>query len=142
MGAKGLTGGCLCGAVRYRVEAVAEPATVCHCRMCQKAGGGPFMAYAPVALADFALTTGALNIFRSSEIAERGSCGTCGSPLTYRRLASDGISVSLGSLDDPEAVAVTEQLAAEQMLNWLKPSLETPNLRLDDWLQSIQAPKT
>ena len=37
-----LTGGCQCGAVRYALYAMPERAGICHCRMCQKAVGGPF----------------------------------------------------------------------------------------------------
>jgi len=45
-----LTGGCQCGAVRYRLASPPTGENVCHCRMCQKAGGGPFMAFAGVQL--------------------------------------------------------------------------------------------
>ena len=48
----GLTGGCQCGAVRYRLDAAPTGASVCHCRMCQKAGGAPFMAFAGVRRAE------------------------------------------------------------------------------------------
>ena len=47
-----LTGGCQCGAVRYRLTAWPTGENVCHCRMCQKASGGPFMAFAGVPGAD------------------------------------------------------------------------------------------
>ena len=134
----GETGGCLCGAVRYRVAAWRGGATLCHCRTCQQAGGGPFMAFAPVAHADFALTQGALKLYRSSDIAERGFCANCGSPLTYRGFASDHISVAVGSLDDPKAAAPTGQLAAEQALPWLRPALDTPNLPLGDFLARVR----
>jgi hypothetical protein len=42
------TGGCQCGAVRYRLLAPPNHASICHCRMCQKASGGPIMAFARV----------------------------------------------------------------------------------------------
>jgi hypothetical protein len=131
----GLTGGCQCGAVRYRLDAFQGGANICHCRMCQKASGGPFMAFAPVAHTDFALTRGALAVFRSSDIAERGFCAACGTPLTYRGLASDHISVTIGSLDDPAAVAPVAQLAAEQAAPWLRAALASPNTPLADWLK-------
>jgi hypothetical protein len=41
----GLTGGSQCGALRYRMNAEPRGTNICHCRMCQKAGGGPFMAF-------------------------------------------------------------------------------------------------
>ena len=39
-----LTGGCQCGALRYHVAAGPAFASICHCRMCQRATGGPFAA--------------------------------------------------------------------------------------------------
>jgi hypothetical protein len=135
MGEDSLTGGCQCGAVRYRVTAFMEGASVCHCRMCQKASGGPFMAFAPVARADFALTQGELGVFRSSEIAERGFCAACGTPLTYLGRDSDHISVTIGSLDDPAAVTPTGQLASEAAVPWLWSALAADNIPLDTWLK-------
>ena len=79
-----LTGGCQCGAVRYRLEAAPTGANICHCRMCQKASGGPFMAFAGVRPDDLVWTRGAPKVFASSAIAERGFCADCGTPLTYR----------------------------------------------------------
>ena len=38
-----LTGGCQCGRVRYALSVVPDDVSVCHCRMCQKAVGGPFI---------------------------------------------------------------------------------------------------
>jgi hypothetical protein len=136
MGESGLTGGCQCGAVRYRVEAFQEGANLCHCRMCQKASGGPFMAFAPVAHADFILTQGTLSLFRSSEIAERGFCAACGTPLTYLGRDSDHISVTIGSLDDPAAVAPTGQLASEAAVPWLWTALAADNTPLETWLKA------
>jgi hypothetical protein len=76
-GPVGFTGGCQCGAVRYRVEAKPTGTSVCHCRMCQKAAGAPFMTFADVPKEAFVVTRGALATFRSSEIAERGFVIAC-----------------------------------------------------------------
>ena len=112
-----LTGGCQCGAVRYRLEAEPTGANVCHCRMCQKASGGPFMAFAGVRFDELVWTRGAPRVFASSALAERGFCADCGTPLTYRLLDRDRISVTIGSLDRPSAVAPEMQYGAES--SWL-----------------------
>ena len=113
------TGGCQCGAVRYALYAEPTGASICHCRMCQKAFGNYFAPLAGVPPRDFAWTRGALGTFRSSEVVERGFCRDCGTPLTFRYLDRDRISVSLGSLDDPSRVKPGEQFGIEGRIPWL-----------------------
>ena len=132
--AAGLTGGCQCGAVRYRLSAEPTGANICHCRMCQKASGGPMMAFGGVRLSEFFVSSGAIATFSSSDIAERGFCAQCGTPLTYQGVGSDRISVTLGSLDEPGAVAPVTQLGVESKVSWLVPSLSLPEIRTDQWL--------
>ena len=132
--AHGFTGGCQCGAVRYRLSAEPTGANICHCRMCQKASGGPMMAFGGVRLSEFFVSSGAIATFSSSDIAERGFCAQCGTPLTYRELGSDRVSVTLGSLDEPGAVAPVTQLGVESKVSWLVGSLSLPEIRTDQWL--------
>jgi hypothetical protein len=122
----GLTGGCQCGAVRYRLDAAPTGANVCHCRMCQKAAGAPFMAFAGVRLAELVWTRGAPKLFASSAIAERGFCADCGTPLTWSDHGRDRISVTIGSLDEPAAIAPVMQLSVETRLPWLDGLDELP----------------
>jgi hypothetical protein len=136
-GASGLTGGCQCGAVRYRLEAT-PGGNLCHCRMCQKASSGPFMAFGGVPSSSFVIARGSLSLFRSSDIAERGFCAACGTPLTYRVLGGQRVGVTLGSLDDPNAVAPEEQFGAESRVSWLADALAAPETSLSDWLRSKQ----
>ena len=77
------TGGCQCGAIRYAMFA-APKAGLCHCRMCQKAVGGPFLAWAMVPVEAFAWTRGQPAEFRSSSAATRGFCARCGTPLLFQ----------------------------------------------------------
>jgi hypothetical protein len=130
----GLTGGCQCGAIRFRLDATPVGASLCHCRMCQKAGGAPFMAFAPLSITDFVVTRGQIATFASSDIAERGFCSACGTPLTYRGVTSRRISVTVCSLDEPDAVAPEFQLGAESQVHWLADALAAPNTRTDEWL--------
>lgn len=118
-----LTGGCQCGAVRYALFARPERAGVCYCRMCQKAVGGPFSAWANVAAQDLAWTRGAPTVFRSSSAAERKFCANCGTPLSFGYLQRPGrISVSIGSLDTPEAVPLTELEGTENRWATFEPA--------------------
>ena len=96
-----ITGGCQCGAVRYALLSEPTGASICHCRMCQKAFGNYFAPLTGVPNADLVWTRGAPGVFKSSEAVERGFCRDCGTPLTFRYVARDRISVSIGSLDEP-----------------------------------------
>jgi hypothetical protein len=107
------TGGCQCGAMRYALYAEPLNPHLCHCRMCQKAVGGYFAAYASVMLSDFAWTRGKPGVWNSSEEAERGFCRECGTPLSFRYLARDRIAVALGTLDDPARVKPNRSFGTE-----------------------------
>jgi hypothetical protein len=100
-----LTGGCQCGAVRFRVTKLGRPG-ICHCRMCQKALGGFFGPF--VTGYDVEWTRGVPKYFASSDKARRGFCGECGTPLTYE---SDGsIELTIGSFDQPDRAAPVIQV--------------------------------
>jgi hypothetical protein len=128
-----LTGGCQCGAVRYTLTARPTEPSVCHCRMCQRAGGAPYMALVGVRLAEIAWA-GTPKIFASSTLAERGFCADCGTPLSYHIHGRDRISVTIASLDDPNAVPPVEQNGIESKLAWTDGVAGLPASRTEDWL--------
>lgn len=78
-----LTGGCQCGAVRYRLATPALEVNHCHCSMCRKIHGALFASFARVAAPAFVLEKGmdVLARFRSSPAVERCFCPNCGCPL-------------------------------------------------------------
>ena len=129
------TGGCQCGAVRYRLLTPPEHASICHCRMCQRASGQPFMALARVKHEALQWTRGRPAMFSSSNIVERGFCSTCGTPLTYHRLAGGTVSVTIGSLDDPEAARPVEQFGIESALFWTAGLNALPGKSTQDWMR-------
>ncbi|CTP84088.1 hypothetical protein XTPLMG730_0675 [Xanthomonas translucens pv. phlei] len=77
------SGGCQCGAVRFRVRGRLDAASICHCRMCQKAFGAYYAALVSTRGAQLLWTCGALKHFPSSNLVRRGFCADCGTPLTY-----------------------------------------------------------
>ena len=129
------TGGCQCGAVRYQLLTPPEHASICHCRMCQRACGQPFMTFARVKKENLRWTRGSPSTFQSSNIAERGFCSGCGTPLTYRRIESSTISVTIGSLDDPEPARPELQFGIEGKLSWTGELDALPVTRTDEWMR-------
>jgi hypothetical protein len=113
-----LTGGCLCGRVRYEATPDHRQGYYCHCRMCQLALGNTRASYINLRKSELRWLSAA-NYFASSKIARRGFCSTCGTPLSFEYLDSDRMDLSVGSLDDPTAVAPTLHYAIESRIaNW------------------------
>jgi hypothetical protein len=120
-----LTGGCQCGAVRFRVEGEVGRASICHCRMCQKAFAGPFGALVTVSVADLVWTRGERATFQSSDAVKRGFCAACGSPLTYE-WSADKIDLATFAFDDPSRVEPGVQLAIEGRPAWMEHLADMP----------------
>jgi hypothetical protein len=82
------TGGCLCGAVRYRAGADPLRAVICHCGLCRRASGAAFLSFVHFPVAAFEWTQGTPDRYRSSTWAERLFCARCGSTLA---MAENGL---------------------------------------------------
>jgi hypothetical protein len=120
-----LTGGCQCGAVRFRVEGEPGRASICHCRMCQKAFAGPFGALVTVKVAALTWTRGARSTFQSSDAITRGFCAACGTPLTFE-WSPDQIDLAVFAFDDPSKVEPSVQLAVEGRPAWMDHLADMP----------------
>jgi hypothetical protein len=112
-----ITGGCQCGAVRFRVEGELGRASICHCRMCQKAFGGFFGPLVGARRAQTTWTRGAPKYFQSSNKVRRGFCGDCGTPLTYE-WSPETIELAIGAFDDPVPLKPVIQMARDAALPW------------------------
>lgn len=107
MGVPDLTGGCLCGTVRYRLASAPFDAGWCHCRTCQLNSGSPAMAFASVPVADYVVTAGAARLatVKSSAVGLRKFCSECGTPMLMQLgCQPQTVDLSLATLDRPEAV--------------------------------------
>jgi hypothetical protein len=112
------TGGCQCGAVRYRIEGPLGNAGFCHCRMCQKAFGSFGAPLVSVPLAQFRWTRGEPGVFHSSPIVQRGFCRGCGTPLFMLEEGYGVIEMAIGSLDEPAAAGPDHVVGLESKLPW------------------------
>ena len=115
-----LTGGCLCGAVRYEAKGEPYSSGVCHCRTCQQSNGAPMVAFFSNKRADFSLT-GEVKDYRSSDHAVRRFCGACGTHVLFDDARyPDEIDIATATLDDPAAVPPTFHIWARSMIPWVK----------------------
>ncbi len=106
-----LTGGCLCGAIRYSVAAMPKRGMHCHCSLCRRSSGAPYVSWFAISAADFHVTGAAPAHYASSDRAFRQHCPTCGTQLTFQfHSRPEFILVTIGSLDRPEAVKPSEHV--------------------------------
>jgi hypothetical protein len=115
---KTYSGGCQCGAVRFRVTGELGRASICHCRMCQKAFGSAFGPFVSAKAADFAWTRGAPKRFQSSSKISRGFCENCGTPLTFD-WSDKVVELAIGAFDQAADIVPVVQLASEWALPWV-----------------------
>ena len=135
-----LAGGCQCGAIRFLVTCAPTSTYICHCRMCQKAAGGPFGCFAIVPAAHFNWTRGSAAQWASSSFGVRQFCAACGTQVGYRYFDEREQYLTLGSFDDFQAdiIAPTIQFGIESKVAWVD---HLANLPSNDTEQSVSLEK-
>lgn len=130
--AEPITGGCLCGAIRYRLDAEPGMTAICHCTHCARQGGSLFSMICGVPKDQFHVTQGELTTYQdtgdSGNQVERKFCNRCGSPIISDVHAMPGmVFVKAGTLDD-----------------WrrFKPSLEVYRSRTAEWFPVFEGVTT
>jgi hypothetical protein len=117
----GMTGGCMCGTVRYELQCEPFDCGWCHCRTCQLSSGTPAQAFACVPRGDWNVTSGGGSIrkVQSSSFGQRYFCGECGTPL-YVTVdhQPDTLDFSVVTLDDPEAVPPEYHIFWSSKIGW------------------------
>jgi len=123
---KPLTGRCLCGAVRFRLDPPFRDISICHCGMCRRWHGhaGAYTAVAKTAL--HLEDSRGLAWFRSSDIARRGFCRECGSSLFWERHQGQSIAVAAGSLDAPTGLNAALQIWVEEKGDYYRLNADIP----------------
>ena len=108
-----LTGGCLCGAIRYTLNASVTGLRACHCKNCQKHSGTGGTVNAVVPTDKFKITKGTTKNYQDSatqsgRTLSRHFCAECGSSIYSQRIPDPGfLVVRAGSLDDSSGMKIT-----------------------------------
>jgi hypothetical protein len=119
-----LTGGCLCGAIRYSISAPVTALRACHCRNCQRASGTGGSVNAVVAEDAFRITQGDTKRYDDSATASgrtlsRHFCGHCGSPIYSHRNPRVGfVVVRAGSLDESAGLKIGAHIWTASARPW------------------------
>jgi hypothetical protein len=108
-----IEGHCLCGAVTVRATPARAHVEACHCTMCRRWSG---LALLTVQCGSEVEIAGEEHVvrYRSSDWAERGFCGACGSNLFYRFLPADGYSFLAGLFPDEALAPLAEEIFIDE----------------------------
>lgn len=118
-----LKGGCYCGAVRYETDGNPYDETICHCSICRRTTGAPFVAWFSVDRSRFRFVQGTPARFRSSDKAVRAFCPSCGTQLTFEHDdRKDQVDLTVCSLDEPDRVTPKDHTYIRSRLRWIKPA--------------------
>jgi hypothetical protein len=132
-----ITGGCLCGAVRFRAVLQSPDVEACHCSMCRRWSAGPYLSVhcASVEIDDAAN----LGIYRSSDWAERGFCTKCGTSLLYRLIDAPVYAVSAEAIDENAQFELTRQIFVDEKPAYYEFANETEKLTGAEVFAAFQA---
>ena len=116
-----ITGGCFCGHIRFEITHGEYKAGNCHCSMCRRASGAPFVSWLIGPAPEFRYTQGEAKRLDSSKQGTRWFCPDCGTPIACVTTAHpDIVDVTIGSLDAPGAHPPTRDYYEDTRLHWVR----------------------
>ncbi|HEX9646828.1 MAG TPA: GFA family protein [Alphaproteobacteria bacterium] len=122
-----LSGGCNCGATRYRITSAAKRVSHCHCTICRRAGGAVAGTFATFDAAAVTWQGAEPRLYRSSDFAFRRFCGACGSQLAFGYDAlPELVSITVGTLDSPELTPAERHDFAAERIPWVQLDAQLP----------------
>ncbi len=119
-----LTGGCLCGEIRYESSETPMNVFFCHCEDCRRSGGSLLHMGVMVPREGFEITQGTPTAYRSAadsgRTITRNFCATCGSGITNElEHVANAVVIKAGTLDDPSAIAPTYEVFVGGRSPWV-----------------------
>ena len=115
-----LKGGCFCGRIRYEAAGTPFNETSCHCSICRRTSGAPFVAWFSVPRSGFRIVRGAPTRFESTAKGTRSFCPACGTQLSFELAGLDEIDLTTCSLDNPEALPPRDHTRTSSKLGWVQ----------------------
>jgi hypothetical protein len=135
---KEMSGRCLCGAVSFTAEIEGRGIDVCHCAMCRRWMGGPFLGLAHKGAVRF---EGAehIGVYTSSEWGECAFCKVCGTSLYWRLRGTDEYSFCAGTLDDQSALELATEIFIDEKPGYYTFANETRKLTGEEAMAGLIA---
>lgn len=136
-----VTGGCLCGNVRYEAEVFLQNGYICHCTICQRSTGQPAEITVLIKAGTLKYLKNEPKYYVSSPDGKRGFCADCGSRLVWQALRPEDdwlTNLSVGTLDRPDEAGVSRHIYADTQLPWYRVCEELPKLTSEDGAMLIE----
>jgi len=116
-----VAGGCLCGAVAFRISGEFESFFLCHCIRCRKDTGTAFAAnlFSSTAVIHWLKGEEKIRSFRlPGTLHEKSFCSECGSALPTVQMNGDMLVVPAGCLDGPAGIRPTAHIFHSRRAEW------------------------
>lgn len=109
-----ISGGCLCGRVRYEVRGNLRDVIACHCTQCRRTSGHFVAATACRRKAFTLVKDETLKWYAAVPGFRRGFCSKCGSSLFFEEIGGERVSIAAGSLDEPQGLRIAAHIFASE----------------------------
>ncbi len=124
-----LTGGCMCGAVRYGTTG--EPSRVlhCHCQSCRRHTGAPAATLAVFKADQIEFSGDDRKIYDSAPDVGRAFCANCGTSLTWETVFGDEgpiCAIHISTFDNPDALTPTAHSFYPERISWFDVADDLP----------------
>ena len=130
-----VSGGCLCGRVRYEAEVFLKNGYICHCTTCQKSSGQPAEITVMIKAGTLKYLKDEPKYYFSSKSGKRGFCEECGSRIVWQAIDPEddwSTNLDVGSLDNPTEARMTCHIYADTQLPWYRICEELPKFAEKD----------
>ena len=118
-------GGCLCGAIRYRVHGKPQRVTACHCTFCQRRTGSAFSIHVLYDAKDFDLSGSGLATYeqrsaQSNDLLRLHFCSRCSTTVMLINEKHPNLRlITAGTLDDPNSVKIGSHTWVQSAQHWM-----------------------
>ena len=117
-----MTGGCMCGAVRYEATGDTFGVNHCHCHSCRSHTGAAVVTLAGFMASQVRFSGDERNIYESSPGVGRAFCGACGTPLTWEGDSSTRggpiFEIHISTFDDPDVLVPNGHSFDSERISW------------------------
>lgn len=116
-----LTGGCMCGAIRFQVTGAPDRVLNCHCESCRGHTGAPMATLAVLKASQVQFSGKARKAYQSAPGVERAFCPDCGTSLTWETVFGDEgalCAIHISAFDEPDALPPTGHSFYCERIDW------------------------